>query len=103
MQTGSINSQPKISVFSTASLRTNRFAFSKPQNKPKDRADAEQIKFSDWLPKVTPNWVWNWPHQLEIYKALRKVTDGTCKRLMIFMPPRHTKTETVTVRYSAYR
>jgi predicted phage terminase large subunit-like protein len=59
--------------------------------------------FAQWLPKVTPNWTWDWPHQLYIYSALQRVTDGETKRLMIFMPPRHTKTETVTVRYTAYR
>lgn len=59
--------------------------------------------FPEWLPAVTPHWTWDWPHQLHLYRALERVTNGTCKRLMIFMPPRHTKTETVTVRYGAYR
>ncbi len=31
------------------------------------------------------------------------MTDGDAKRLMIFMPPRHSKSETVTVHYAAYR
>lgn len=61
------------------------------------------LDFPQWLPAVTPQWTWDWPHQLHLYKALENVTNGTCKRLMIFMPPRHTKTETVTVRYGAYR
>jgi predicted phage terminase large subunit-like protein len=66
-------------------------------------ADKPQIAFPEWLPIVTPNWTWDWPHQKFIYKALQRVTDGECRRLMIFMPPRHTKTETVTVRYATYR
>lgn len=61
------------------------------------------LEFPAWLKSVTPNWTWDWPHQLHLYRALQNVTDGITKRLMIFMPPRHTKTETVTVRYSAYR
>jgi predicted phage terminase large subunit-like protein len=61
------------------------------------------LSFAEWLPSITPHWTWNWPHQIAIYEALQRVTDGTCKRLMIFLPPRHTKTETVTVRYGAYR
>ena len=62
-----------------------------------------QKDFPVWLPDVTPAWTWDWAHQLIIYGALQRVTDGTCKRLMIFMPPRHSKSETVTVRYAAYR
>jgi NAD(P)-dependent dehydrogenase (short-subunit alcohol dehydrogenase family) len=31
------------------------------------------------------------------------VTDGTCKRLMLFVPPRHGKSEMVTVRYPVWR
>lgn len=61
------------------------------------------LNFPEWLPSVTPSWTWDWRHQLYLYAALQRVTDGTTKRLMIFMPPRHSKSETVTVRYAAYR
>jgi len=61
------------------------------------------LEFRDWLPSVTPQWTWDWPHQRYLYEKLDLVTRGVVKRLMIFMPPRHTKTETVTVRYSAFR
>jgi len=50
-----------------------------------------------------PLWRWNWRHQRFLYEKLHRVTTGKCKRLMIFMPPRHAKSETVTVRYSAWR
>jgi predicted phage terminase large subunit-like protein len=56
-----------------------------------------------WLQKVTPQWTWTWKHQLEIDKVLNRVTRGELKRVMFFMPPRHTKTEKVTVRYPAWR
>ena len=46
---------------------------------------------------------WDLPHQEYLYSHLQRVTDGTCKRLMVFMPPRHGKSETVTVRYTAWR
>jgi len=62
-----------------------------------------QLVFPDWLPRVTPQWQWDWPHQIYLYNALQRVTDGLCKRLMIFLPPRHSKSETVTVRYAAWR
>ncbi|MBV9215560.1 MAG: phage terminase large subunit [Acidobacteria bacterium] len=46
---------------------------------------------------------WDWPYQRYIQQKLQEVTDGTCKRLMIFLPPRHGKSELVTVRYAAWR
>jgi predicted phage terminase large subunit-like protein len=62
-----------------------------------------QPDFPDWLPRVSPKLTWNWRHQLYLYEALARVTRGEVKRMIICMPPRHTKSETVTVRYSAYR
>ncbi len=59
--------------------------------------------FPVWLAEVSPTWQWNWQHQLFLYEKLSLVTSGDCNRLMIFMPPRHGKSETVTVHYSAYR
>jgi predicted phage terminase large subunit-like protein len=72
-------------------------------NKTRQSLGLNALPFPQWLPTVTPNWTWNWPHQVYLYKKLQLVTDGVCKRLMIFEPPRHSKSETVTVRYSAYR
>lgn len=61
------------------------------------------LDFKTWLQQSSPpEMTWDWPHQLYLYERLRKVTTGECKRLMIFMPPRHGKTETVSIRYSAY-
>ncbi|MFM9905102.1 MAG: phage terminase large subunit [Pyrinomonadaceae bacterium] len=59
--------------------------------------------FQAWLKQVSPGMTWDWRHQLYIYERLKRVTDGTCKRLMIFLPPRHGKSEMVTVRYAAWR
>ena len=60
-------------------------------------------EFQDWLKRVSPAMTWDWKHQVYIYKRLRRVTTGECKRLMIFLPPRHGKSELVTVRYAAWR
>lgn len=64
---------------------------------------ARPIDFADWLPQVTPQWTWDWAHQKYLYRYLDQITMGISKRLLIFLPPRHSKSETVTVRYSAYR
>ncbi|MBX3290314.1 MAG: phage terminase large subunit [Acidobacteria bacterium] len=65
--------------------------------------DEELPDFHTWLRSQMPNWTWDWPHQLLIYNHLERITSGETNRLMIFMPPRHSKSETVTVRYTAWR
>ena len=59
-------------------------------------------EFLKWLKLVSPNMEWEWKHQVYIYKRLRRVSEGLCDRLMIFLPPRHGKSELVTVRYAAW-
>lgn len=60
-------------------------------------------QFEAWLRKVSPEFTWDWKYQQYIYEKLKRLTDGLCKRLMIFMPPRHGKSELVTQRYAAWR
>src|SRR5439155_18470567 len=62
--------------------------------------DFEEFKM--WLKRVTPSMQWEFRHQVYIYKYLKRVFDGDLKRLMIFMPPRHGKSETVTKHFAAY-
>ncbi len=59
--------------------------------------------FHTWLKSLPGIWHWDWRHQLYLYHHLKKVTSGECKRLIICMPPRHGKSELVTVRYAAWR
>lgn len=61
------------------------------------------VSFHAWLKTMPSAWDWDLRHQLYLYEHLQRVTDGETKRLMIFMPPRHGKSELVTVRYAAYR
>ena len=68
-----------------------------------DPAESDFDDFREWLEQVSPTMTWCWKHQIYLYKRLRRVTDGRCKRLMIFLPPRHGKSELVTVRYTAWR
>lgn len=60
-------------------------------------------KFHEWLKTLPGPFTWEWPYQKYIYKKLEEVTSGKCRRLMIFLPPRHGKSELVTVRYAAWR
>lgn len=57
-----------------------------------------------YLPRVSPRaWAFDAPHFRAIAEHLDAVTRGEIDRLAIFLPPRHSKTETVTVRYPVYR
>lgn len=60
--------------------------------------------YIDFLPTVAPpNWTFDVPHLRLIGEHLDAVTRGQIDRLAIFMPPRHAKTETVTIRYPVHR
>jgi predicted phage terminase large subunit-like protein len=68
-----------------------------------NRKPAHFLQYRAWLKQVTPNWVWDWDYQLLIEQHLNKMTAGTLEKLMLFLPPRHGKSELVTVRYPVYR
>lgn len=48
-----------------------------------------------------PQYNIGWHHD-KLANALHRVASGKCKRLMVFMPPRHGKTELVSVRFPAW-
>lgn len=56
------------------------------------------------IPFITltkPDYLASW-HHLLLADALEKVAHGLIKRLMVFMPPRHGKSEQVSVRFPAW-
>lgn len=59
--------------------------------------------FGAWLPRVTPAYTWDAPHLRHIRAQLDRVTRGDIDRLMLFVPPRHGKSEMATVRYPIWR
>jgi hypothetical protein len=56
-----------------------------------------------WLAEVTPQFTWDWPHLVYIQRQLERVTRGEIRKLMLFLPPRHGKSEIATIRYPIYR
>lgn len=91
---------PQTLQYYTGYKQTKPFVFSKrSQAKTTDRIPP----FTDWLPTVTPSYTWDWQHLVYIRKYLDKVTAGEIDRLMLFMPPRHGKSEMTTVRYPVWR
>jgi predicted phage terminase large subunit-like protein len=65
-------------------------------------AQAGGWTFDAWLRTVSPTWQWQWPHLALIRETVKRIHDGEIKRLILTVPPRHGKSEQVTVRYSAY-
>jgi len=63
----------------------------------------ERRSFDRWLHTVTPQYSWHWPHLALTRQYLDNVTRGEIDRLMVFEPPRHGKSEMVTVRYPVWR
>jgi predicted phage terminase large subunit-like protein len=60
--------------------------------------------FHAWIKKVSPpGYDWDAAHLRHVIEKLQLFTEGKIKKLMIFMPPRHGKSELVTTRYTAWR
>jgi predicted phage terminase large subunit-like protein len=55
----------------------------------------------DYCILMQGNYVPNWHHEV-IAKKLEEVEEGTCRRLMLFMPPRHGKSELATKKFPAW-
>lgn len=70
-----------------------------------DRLDlvTDGNKLNRWLKAVTPYYNWDWLYLLYIQDRLNAITAGHLKKLMIFIPPRHGKSEMCTIRYPVYR
>lgn len=60
------------------------------------------LTYREWLPVVSPTFTWTWRQTSYIIEHIEQMLAGDIDKLMIFMPPRHTKSETVTVRLPAY-
>ncbi|HEV2863044.1 MAG TPA: phage terminase large subunit [Pyrinomonadaceae bacterium] len=59
------------------------------------------MTFIEFVQLVKPSYQW-YKHCLVLAAVLQKVADGKIKRLMIFMPPRHGKSELASRLFSAY-
>lgn len=68
-----------------------------------ERKPRDIMPFLPWCAQETSHFTWNWSWQLMIEKRLNKITNGEIDKLMLFLPPRSGKSETVTIRYAAWR
>lgn len=84
-------------------LWSRRFARSSPQSTDAEPtcADAVPMTFRQFVTKVRPSFVW-YRHCVELAAVLQRVADGHIKRLMVFEPPRHGKSELASRLFPAY-
>lgn len=87
------NYKPSLRVIAAAELERRRRRRENVYTRPEPLPE-----FPAWLSETFPSWEWSWRHLQAIYDILA----SDAQKVMIFMPPRHGKSETVTVRYSAY-
>ena len=62
----------------------------------------EILSFEEWLPEVSPTFSWHWKHLIAIRKQIDRIISGEINKMMLFVPPRHGKSELVTVRLPAW-
>ena len=59
------------------------------------------LSFKEFVTKGNPKYKW-YPHCEKLCAVLQKVADGELDRVMIFMPPRHGKSELASKWFPAY-
>lgn len=58
--------------------------------------------FNEWLKRTSPEFYWDFPHLLLIQSKLERIESGDLKKLILSCPPRHGKSEQVTIRFCVY-
>jgi predicted phage terminase large subunit-like protein len=59
------------------------------------------LSFREFIAHVAPRYLF-YRHCEELIAVLQRVADGELRRVMVFMPPRHSKSETVSRLFTAY-
>ncbi len=100
MRAGYSSNPPRKLRYYTGSLRIKRFGFSKRSQTTKAKATSA-LPFRDFIGKVNPRFLW-YRHCDVLADVLQQVADGERTRVMVFMPPRHGKSEAISRLFSAY-
>lgn len=61
-----------------------------------------QLSFEEYLKTVTPSFQWDWAYLKYIRELLKPIIYEKNKKIMVSIPPRHGKSEMITVRLPAY-
>jgi hypothetical protein len=65
------------------------------------QSETHDLSFREFIAKVAPRYAF-YAHCERLIAVLQRVADGELKRVMVFMPPRHSKSETVSRLFPAY-
>ncbi len=66
-----------------------------------DKSTTAKTGLLSFTQQTKPNYRVNWHHEV-LANMLDRVAEGQCRRLMVFMPPQHGKSELVSRRFPAY-
>lgn len=66
-----------------------------------NQGEKVKLRFREWIHKTDPKFKF-YPHIEKLIAVLQRVADGEIKRLMVFEPPRHGKSELISRKFSAY-
>lgn len=66
------------------------------------RRSFKDLTFHDWLCEISPEYNWEWHYLKYIQESIADINAGIPRKLMIFCPPRHGKSEMLTVRFPIY-
>jgi predicted phage terminase large subunit-like protein len=66
-----------------------------------EKCDRPYLSFAEFIGIVNPKYKWS-EMSRRLVAVLQRVADGELKRVMIFMPPRHGKSEAVSRLFTAY-
>lgn len=89
---------PALAASNALRLRAGAELERRRRQRERERAD-----FLTWLQVVSPTWDWSPPHLQRFAAEGMAIERGDTDRVMFFVPPRHGKSETMTVRFAAYR
>ncbi len=87
--------KPSLGLRAKAELERRR------RQRERQKQRVAPISFREFVECVNPRYRW-YRHCEVLASVLQRVADGEIKRLMVFMPPRHSKSETVSRLFSAY-
>lgn len=82
-------------------LGASGFNFARRRRTPSKRERATLAGFRTFVAKANPKFVW-YAHCEALAKVLIRVANDEFRRVMVFMPPRHSKSEEVSRLFSAY-
>jgi predicted phage terminase large subunit-like protein len=91
--------QPVPDLRRWANVSTGRFTFGARAVVP--ATPVKPLTFRQYIEKVHPRFQW-YPHCERLVALLQRVADGELLRLIVMMPPRHSKSETVSRLFTAY-